>query len=231
VTIGTMRALGLDLDRDGDTDVADVRRLTKAQARQIFVEHYFLRPRIGALPEPLHATVFDMYVNAGANAVKILQRLLNDMGQRIAVDGVIGPETIEAAEIAQAAAPHHLCRRLRHRPAQLLLRPRRQAAGQPQIRPPAGWRQGRLDPARRGLHFRALSPQRRGTCPEDGGMGMIDGLLSLLFGGGRNAVKETVEVFRENAEAAGAREAELRDAVLAQYAASSRNRRRAATTA
>jgi hypothetical protein len=50
-------------------------------------------------------------------------------------------------------------------------------------------------------------------------MGMIDGLLSLLFGGGRNAVKETVEVFRENAEAAGAREAELRDAVLAQYAA------------
>jgi lysozyme family protein len=108
VTIGTMRALGLDLDRDGDTDVADVRRLTKAQARQIFVEHYFLRPRIGALPEPLHATVFDMYVNAGANAVKILQRLLNDMGQRIAVDGVIGPETIEAAEIAQAAAPHHL---------------------------------------------------------------------------------------------------------------------------
>lgn len=50
-------------------------------------------------------------------------------------------------------------------------------------------------------------------------MGMIGGLLSMLFGGGRNAVRETVEVFRENAEAAGQREAELRDAVLAQYAA------------
>ena len=49
-----------------------------------------------------------MYVNAGSNAVKILQRLLNDMGQRVAVDGAIGPQTIEAAQIAYANAPSHL---------------------------------------------------------------------------------------------------------------------------
>ncbi len=49
-------------------------------------------------------------------------------------------------------------------------------------------------------------------------MGLIEALLSLLFGGGRNVVKETAEVFRENAEAAGQREAGLRGASLAQFA-------------
>lgn len=108
VTIHTMRRLGLDMDGDGDVDVADVRRLTRAQARQIFVQHYFHRPGIAKLPQALHATVFDMYVNAGANAVRILQRLLVEMGQRIDVDGAIGPQTIEAAKLAYASAPNHL---------------------------------------------------------------------------------------------------------------------------
>jgi lysozyme family protein len=108
VTIGTMSRLGMDLDGDGRVTPADVKRLTRAQARQIFVKHYFERPRIAELPEVIQASVFDMYVNAGGNAVKILQRLLNDMGQDISVDGAIGPQTIEAAQIAYNAAPHHL---------------------------------------------------------------------------------------------------------------------------
>ena len=40
-------------------------------------------------------------------------------------------------------------------------------------------------------------------------MGLIDGLFSLLFSGGRNVVKETVEIFRENAEAGSNRSAEV----------------------
>lgn len=108
VTIGAMTRLGMDLDGDGRVTPADVQRLTRAQARQIFVDHYFHRPRIAKLPEAIQASVFDMYVNAGGNAVKILQRLLNDMGQRISVDGAIGPQTIEAAQIAYASAPEHL---------------------------------------------------------------------------------------------------------------------------
>ncbi len=108
VTIGTMARLGMDLDGDGAITPADVKRLSKAQAREIFVNHYFHRPGIARLPAPLQASVFDMYVNAGPNAVKILQRLLGDMGQRIAVDGAIGPQTVEAARIAYAGAPDHL---------------------------------------------------------------------------------------------------------------------------
>ena len=108
VTIHTMRRLGLDLDGDGDVDPGDVRRLTRARARDIYVEHYFRRPGIARLPEALQSSVFDMYVNAGSNAVRILQRLLGDFGHAATVDGVIGPKTVAAAEAAFGAAPRHL---------------------------------------------------------------------------------------------------------------------------
>ncbi|MCT4333518.1 holin-associated N-acetylmuramidase [Paracoccus sp. YLB-12] len=108
VTIGTMRSLGLDLTGDGKVDAADVRALTRAQAEQIFVEHYFRKPRLAELPDPVQASVFDMYVNAGANAVKILQKLVSRMGFPATADGVIGPRTIAAVADAAEAAPAHI---------------------------------------------------------------------------------------------------------------------------
>ena len=108
VTLATLRRLDLDLTGDGGISSADVRMLTATQAVDIFVEHYFRRPRIAELPQQLHASVFDMYVNAGANAVRILQRLIRDMRIDVGVDGVIGPKTIAAAHAAAAAAPDHI---------------------------------------------------------------------------------------------------------------------------
>ncbi|SMR71181.1 Predicted Peptidoglycan domain-containing protein [Aliiroseovarius halocynthiae] len=108
VTIHTMRRLGLDLNGDGKITPADVRRLTRAQARDIFLKHYFHKPRIGDLPDPLQATVFDMYVNAGGNAVRILQRLFDKMGYELAQDGALGPQTLRIARSAMKAAPDHL---------------------------------------------------------------------------------------------------------------------------
>lgn len=108
VTIHTMRRLGLDLDGDGDVDVGDVRRVTPALARDVFLRHYYDGPGIDRLPEPIRASVFDMYVNAGSHAVRILQRLLNEMGEALSVDGRIGPLTRAAAVRAMAAAPDHL---------------------------------------------------------------------------------------------------------------------------
>ena len=108
VTIHTMRRLGLDLDCDGNVDVGDVRALSRAQAVTIFIDHFYRRPGIAGLPEALRASVFDMYVNAGANAVKILQRLLREMGETVDVDGLIGPQTQAAAARAAKAAPDHI---------------------------------------------------------------------------------------------------------------------------
>jgi lysozyme family protein len=108
VTIHTMRRLGLDLTGDGQVSVADVQSLSRAQAEDIFIEHYYHRPGISKLPEVLQASVFDMYVNAGSNAVKILQRLLRQMGQEVDIDGVIGPQTVAAAEAAYRLAPNHI---------------------------------------------------------------------------------------------------------------------------
>lgn len=106
VTIHTMRRLRIDLDRDGDVDTQDVRLLTRAQAVDIFIKHYFEKPRIGLLPEKLQASVFDMYVNAGSNAVKILQRLLKSYGWRLTVDGALGPFTAKAAHSVYASHRH-----------------------------------------------------------------------------------------------------------------------------
>lgn len=48
-------------------------------------------------------------------------------------------------------------------------------------------------------------------------MGLIEGVLALVFGGRRNVVRETAEVFRENAEAGAARAVETQAAAMAQF--------------
>jgi len=50
-------------------------------------------------------------------------------------------------------------------------------------------------------------------------MGVIDVLFGSLFGGGRNVVKETAEVFRVNAEAQATRDSDYSQAALQQFAA------------
>ena len=100
VTLQTMQQLHLDLTRDGKVDARDVKALDPARAAEIYVRHYFREPKLDLLPEPLQASVFDMQVNAGANAVRILQRLMAAFGLPLKDDGVIGP--ITARTVARA---------------------------------------------------------------------------------------------------------------------------------
>ncbi|NNE53299.1 MAG: carboxylesterase [Sulfitobacter sp.] len=48
-------------------------------------------------------------------------------------------------------------------------------------------------------------------------MGLIERIFGLVFGGQRNVVRETVEVFRENADAGAARSAAVQQQAMAQY--------------
>ena len=105
VTLHTMRRLGLDLTGDGRISSADVRRLSHAQAVQIFLRDYYDKPGLAQLPEAIQASVFDMYVNAGSMAVKLLQRLLTGQGYPLLEDGVIGPRTARAAHLASDGDP------------------------------------------------------------------------------------------------------------------------------
>lgn len=50
-------------------------------------------------------------------------------------------------------------------------------------------------------------------------MGLMSSIFGALFGGGRNVVAETAEVFRVNAEASDQRSADYAQAAMAQYAA------------
>lgn len=105
VTLATLRRLGVDVTGDGSIDTTDVKALSEARAAQIFVDFYFRRPGLQNLPDCVQASVFDMYVNAGQNAVKILQRLLGELGQDVTEDGQIGPRTCAAAHAAAAPDP------------------------------------------------------------------------------------------------------------------------------
>jgi len=72
----------------------DIENLTREQAKRIYWDDYW-RPISGdSLPKALALVVFDAAVNQGVpQAVKILQTVLRG----VAVDGVVGRETIAAA--------------------------------------------------------------------------------------------------------------------------------------
>jgi len=108
VTIHTLRRLGLDLTHDGKITTADVKALTIPQAIDIFKKHYFYEPKINQLPQALQASVFDMQVNSGSMAIKILQRLMIKFGEDISPDGVLGPHSLKAARNVWAKAHDHM---------------------------------------------------------------------------------------------------------------------------
>ena len=56
-------------------------------------------------------------------------------------------------------------------------------------------------------------------------MGLITGFLEAIFGGGRNVIRETAEVFRVNAEATDQRDLAAYEAALAQHGAEFRSNR------
>lgn len=71
----------------------DIKNLTLEQARAIYHRDYWLRCKCEFLPDALSVAVFDYAVNSGCRrAIKDLQAVLG-----VAVDGIIGNQTIGAA--------------------------------------------------------------------------------------------------------------------------------------
>jgi len=90
ITLATYRdALG----QPGLT-VDDLRAMTDEQRDRIYLMNYWNAVRGDDLPSGIDLAVFDFAVNAGpATAAKALQRIVS-----VTQDGIIGPETLAAAQ-------------------------------------------------------------------------------------------------------------------------------------
>lgn len=95
-----------DLDFDGDIDGVDVRLLSVADARYLYLIHFWNPLECASFPAPIGEMLFDQGVNGGiAAARKLLQRAINrvlaaECECLIAVDGKIGPATRTAMSLA-----------------------------------------------------------------------------------------------------------------------------------
>lgn len=92
VTIGTLKRLGIDVDGDGDSDIADLRKLRPVDVERVYRAFYWDAVRADLLPAGVDLAVFDFAVNSGpARAARMLQLAVG-----AADDGDIGPQTLAA---------------------------------------------------------------------------------------------------------------------------------------
>ena len=73
----------------------NLRSLTDRQAGDIYRALYWNVVQGDEMPlQDLANIVCDFYVNAGVNATKLLQQVMNECGAAVAVDGSIGPASV-----------------------------------------------------------------------------------------------------------------------------------------
>lgn len=90
----------------------DILNLTEADAEKIYHNDYWQKCRCDALPDALSIAVFDYAVNSGGKqAIKDLQTCLG-----VVADGIIGPQTIGAANTkpARGVLNEYMLRRLEY---------------------------------------------------------------------------------------------------------------------
>lgn len=129
--------------RNRAAGVDELKRLTAADAKAIYRRRYFEEPGIGRLSALMAEAVFDAAVHHGPRrAVRLLQETLNEVADEagfapLVADGLIGPATLRATEIAEAVMGPYL--RNAYQDARALLMHRIAAADPGQLVFLAGW--------------------------------------------------------------------------------------------
>ena len=76
---------------------ANLKVITDAQAAVIYKALYWDKIQAEDIVDgDIRYLLFDFFVNAGGNAVKVIQKTLNQLGNNLSNDGVIGDSTINA---------------------------------------------------------------------------------------------------------------------------------------
>lgn len=93
-----------DFDHDGDIDAADIRAMSIDDAAEVYRVHWWDRYGYARLTDDAVATkVFDLAVNMGSRqAHKLLQRAIAKVWCPLACDGVLGVQSIQFANQANA---------------------------------------------------------------------------------------------------------------------------------
>ncbi len=104
ISIRFLRAEGIDIDEDGDIDADDILWLNEEQAEQLYYQFFYLRAKVDQIDsQKVAVQLFDMSVNHGvASAVRMLQKVLRNIGYKIVVDGIIGSQTLGIVNQADA---------------------------------------------------------------------------------------------------------------------------------
>jgi len=93
-----------DVDRDGDVDADDIKKMTQKQAEAFYKKHWWTKNKYDRIDNiGVSIKVFDMAVNMGAGqAHKLVQRALRAVGLEVEDDGILGPKSIEAINLTTA---------------------------------------------------------------------------------------------------------------------------------
>jgi lysozyme family protein len=110
ISLRYAKGIGLDLNGDGQTDASDIMLVTKDDAIRLYVEDFFIVPKLSMLPACLWPFMFDFNVNSGPpRAIMTLQQTLNaaraaspdaqlsNSWAVLDVDGVLGGASQRAA--------------------------------------------------------------------------------------------------------------------------------------
>jgi len=101
ITFKTFKAYADLLDVKPTLD--NLKKLTDEQAGIIYEQIYWSKIKGDEIKDVQVAYQFvDFYINAGSNAIKVMQKSVNDLGQKIDVDGGMGPNTLKAINAVDA---------------------------------------------------------------------------------------------------------------------------------
>lgn len=99
ITLATLKGQKVDVDGDGDSDIHDLKKLTKVRALPVYKRAYWDSLNLDKVDsQKVAEIIFDHGVNAGVSrAAKMAQYVLKNIFRKdILVDGQFGPKSVAA---------------------------------------------------------------------------------------------------------------------------------------